>query len=107
MEIIFQRSIYLLFLLLVPFLIGIHLYSIYYDRRRAMRFANFEAIERVTGGEVVPKNYLLLVMRILVVLLFVLTAAGTTILYTTPSAAYDMVLAFDTSGSMASNDIYP
>ena len=77
MEITFEHPLYLLFLLFIPLLAAVHFYSLYYVKQRAMRFANFEALERVVQVKaVVPKNYLLLAIRMLVLVGFTLAASG-------------------------------
>jgi Ca-activated chloride channel family protein len=73
-----------------------------------MRFANFEALERVVQGRaVVPKNYFLLAMRMLVLVGFTLAASGVTFHYEMPGSYYDYVLAIDSSSSMLANDLTP
>ena len=107
MEIIFYRPIYLWFLGLIPLLVVVHIYSLKYVERKAMLFANFKAIERITGGEIIPKNHLLLMMRCFILILFVLSAAGVTLLYGVPSHEYDLVIALDASSSMSAKDFNP
>jgi len=51
MEITFSNPVYLFFLVSIPFLIISHFFTMRYLKRRALKFANFEAIKRVTGGE--------------------------------------------------------
>ncbi len=108
MEITFEHPIYLLFLVLIPLLAAIHFYSLHYVRQKAMRFANFEALEKIVQTRsIVPKNYLLLAMRILTLVGFTLAAAGMIAHYQTPASAYDYVVAFDTSNSMLAGDFSP
>jgi Ca-activated chloride channel homolog len=108
MEITMEHPIYLLFLLLLPLLVALHFYSLHYVRRRAIRFANFEALERVVQGRsVIPKNYLLLAMRMLVLVGFTLAAAGLTLHYDVNGVKYDYMIAMDSSSSMLANDLNP
>ncbi|MBI5229584.1 VWA domain-containing protein [Candidatus Micrarchaeota archaeon] len=107
MEITFENPIYLYFLVLIPLLVVVHFYSMKHVRRRALMFANFEAIERVTGGEVLPKNYVLLGIRVASLTLFVLAISGATLIYEIQSSAFDAVVAVDVSGSMAAKDVLP
>ncbi len=107
MEITFTNPRYLMLLLAVPILIFVHFYTLKHTSRKALRFANYEAIMRVTGGEVVSKNVLVLVLRICIVSFLVLSVAGTTLWYEGLSARYDMVLAIDSSSSMLANDYTP
>lgn len=107
MQLIFYRPIYLWFLLLIPLLVAVHLYSMNYVRRKALMFANYSAIERITGGVLLPKNYSLLLLRIICITLFVLVAAGITLVYSVQSSQFDTVIAIDTSSSMNLNDLSP
>ena len=108
MDISFEHPLYLWFLTLIPLLVAIHFYSLHYVRQRAMRFANFEAIEKIVQGkQVVPKNYLLLLMRVIILVGFTLAAAGTTLHYDRQASAYDYVVALDTSSSMLAQDLQP
>ncbi|MFA6214278.1 MAG: VWA domain-containing protein [Candidatus Micrarchaeia archaeon] len=108
MEVTFEHDIYLLFLLLIPFLAALHFYSLHYVRQKAMRFANFEALEKIVQTrQVVPNNYLLLAMRACVLVGFTLAAAGLTVHYEAPASAYDYIVALDTSNSMLAQDLVP
>jgi len=107
MEIEFVKPEYLLFLIAIPLLIFVHFYSLKYGRKQALKFANFEAIRRVTGEHIVSKNVLLLLMRIATVVFLVLAVTGTKIWYTGSTAEYDMVLAIDASSSMLAEDYKP
>jgi len=101
------RPVYLWFLILIPLLVVIHQYSMKYVERKALRFANFKAIERVTGGETVPKNNWLLLMRTVTLVFFVFSAAGLAIKYSVPAHEYDLVIAIDASSSMSAQDFQP
>ena len=107
MEIIFANPQYLWFLITIPIIIVVHLLSLKSTRRRAFKFANFEAIERITGGEVLSKNIFLLFIRILILVLLAFALAGTTYFYTGPASNFDFVLAIDASNSMRTTDFDP
>lgn len=108
MEISLAHPEYLLFLGLIPLLVAVHFYSLHFVRQKAMRFANFEALEKIVqGGEVLPKNRLLLFMRILTLTCFTLATTGALLHYETIALAYEYVLAVDTSSSMLSTDFSP
>jgi len=107
MEITFFKPEYLWFLFVIPVLIIVHFASLKSTRRKALKFANFEAIERVTGGQILSKNLFLLFMRLLIVFLFVLALAGTTYWYSGPGSNFNFVLAIDASSSMLVNDLSP
>lgn len=106
-EITFSDPIFLWLLLSVPFLILTHFYSLQYIKRRAMRFANFEALNRVSGGQSLSKNIPLLIIRLFTILLMVLAVAGPTLWYLGQSSENNYVLALDASGSMLADDFEP
>ncbi len=106
-EILFTRQAFLWFLALLPVLIVIHFYSLRHVERKALLFANYKAMRRITGGEPVPKNYLLLAMRLVILAAFILAAAGATIMTELPASAYDLVIAVDASSSMSTQDFKP
>lgn len=107
MEVTFTNPEYLWFLFVIPVLIFVHFTSLRSTKRKALKFANFEAIERVTGGEVLSRNLFLLTVRLTIVILFVLALAGTTYWYSGPGSNFDFVLVIDASSSMLSTDIIP
>ena len=107
MEITFLNIEYIWLLLSIPFLIILHLYSLKYVHNRAIKFANFEALERVTGGIVLSKNIFLLTLRLLALLFLTLSLAGTTMWYQGKTNVADYVLAIDSSGSMLADDFDP
>ena len=113
-EITFTNPSYLWILLLVPFLVIIHFFTLKQSRAAIIKFANFEAIERVAKGDILGtpykgilrnKNIGLLSLRALVYFLLILSVAGTTILYQGTTSSFDYVLAIDTSSSMLANDL--
>ena len=107
MEITFLNAEYLWLLLAIPTLIIIHFYSLKYVHNRAIKFANFEALERVTGGIVLSRNIYLLMIRLMSILFLILSVSGATMWYLGQSDASDYILAIDNSGSMLANDFEP
>jgi len=107
MEITFLDVNYLWLSLGIPLLIVIHFYGLRYVKLRAFRFANFEALRRVTGGMILSRNIYLLVLRLLVLLFLMLALAGTTIWYEGDIDVADYVIAIDNSGSMLADDLKP
>jgi len=108
MDISFQNSIFLWFLLLEPLVAILHVYSLRHTRQKAIRFANFEALEKIVETKnIIPNNYLILAMRMATLCLFTLAASGITLHYETTAAAYDYAIAFDSSNSMLADDIPP
>jgi Ca-activated chloride channel family protein len=108
MKIIFENIYYLLpILILIPLIVIIHFSSLKFTKRKALKFANFEAIERVSGTEIISKNLVLLYTKIAIVLLIFFSLSGPSFFYTGLVPERNFVLAIDSSYSMLSNDILP
>lgn len=108
MDVTFSSPVFLWFLAFIPLLAAVHFYSLHYAKQRAIRFANFEALERIVQTrQVVPNNYLLLAMRALALACFTLAAAGITLHYDITAPSHDFVVAVDSSSSMLAQDIPP
>ncbi|MBU2637611.1 MAG: VWA domain-containing protein [Nanoarchaeota archaeon] len=103
----FVKPEYLALLGIIPLLVFVHFYSLKHGKKQALKFANFEAIKRVTGGRIVAKNVLLLLMRIIAVVALILAATGTKMWYDGKTLDYDLVLAIDASSSMLAEDYRP
>lgn len=115
-EITFVNPSYLWMLLLVPFLVAIHFFTLKQSRAAVIKFSNFEAIERVARGDVLGtpyrgllrnKNLGLLILRALVYCLLILSIAGTTVSYKGKTSSFDYVFAIDSSSSMLADDFQP
>ena len=104
---VFSRPIFLWFLIALPVLILIHFITLKNTSRKAILFANFEAISRVTGNQVLSKNFTLLIIRLIIFILIIFSVANTTIWYTGKGTDFDFVLAIDSSNSMLVNDFTP
>jgi Ca-activated chloride channel family protein len=107
MEISFTHPIYLWLLMALPFLFLIHFFSLRYVRKRGISIANFEALKRVTGGNIISWNIPLLVIRTLTLIFLIFSAAGFTVWLKGISSDYNYVLAIDASGSMLADDFSP
>jgi Ca-activated chloride channel homolog len=70
-------------------------------------FANFPAIERITGQKLLSKNYLVLILRLVTFSIIIISISGPMIWYTGNSTNFNFVLAIDASGSMAATDYTP
>lgn len=112
-EITFANPMYLWTLLLIPFIILVHIFTLNRVRVAALKFSNFEAIERVSKGEFLGKPYrgifqnkniFLLFLRLITYTLLVLSVTGTTLWYTGKASDFDFVLAIDASTSMLADD---
>jgi len=107
MEITFLNQEYLWLFVGIPLLIILHFYSLRYVHNRALKFANFEALKRVTGGMILSRNIFLLLLRLTALLFLILSLAGATFWYKGSSDVSNYVLAIDNSGSMLANDFEP
>ena len=67
-EITFQNPIYLWFLISIPLMILTHFYLLRQSKKKAMKFANFETIKRITGKKLITKNISMLVLRSFILL---------------------------------------
>ncbi|HII72629.1 TPA: VWA domain-containing protein [Candidatus Woesearchaeota archaeon] len=106
-DVTFEKIHFLWVLFTIPLMIALHFFLMKYTRHRALIFANFEALRRVTGGMVLSKNISLLVTRVIIVILFTLAAAGLTIWIKAPSSTFNYVIAVDSSASMLAKDYDP
>lgn len=107
MELTFLYPKFLTLLLLVPFFVFIYFFSIIYNKKKAVLFANFEAMERFYDIEFFSKNFLALYVNLLVLTLLVLGLAGTAISFDADTSEFSYVIAIDTSSSMGASDVAP
>jgi Ca-activated chloride channel homolog len=103
----FENPAFLVLLLAVPIVIFFHSMSLHRSRKRAMLFANFEALKRADQRYKYPKYIIWLTFRIMIIVMFAFAMAGTHINYETSVNYADYVLALDASSSMSTTDILP
>ena len=106
-SLIFDNPLFLWYLISVPLLVITHFFLLRHTRKKAMKFANFDALKRVTGNYFITKNVTVLVLRVATLTLLILAAAGTEFRYEGQRNDNDFVLAIDTSASMSAEDIEP
>ncbi|MBN2422648.1 VWA domain-containing protein [Candidatus Woesearchaeota archaeon] len=107
MEVVFEHPFYLILLLSIPLLILTHFYFFRHIKKKAIKFANFEALKRVTGSTLITKNTSLLILRLVIITLLILSASGPVLWYKGKENYNDFVLTIDTSASMLTEDLYP
>lgn len=111
MELTFIYPAYLWLLISLPFFIALHFITLKFARRHAMKFANFEVIQRIgiglKGGKILTRNIVLLIIRLLTLLFLIFSLAGTTVWYEGNTSDFDFVIAVDASGSMLAQDFEP
>ncbi|MDD5178042.1 MAG: VWA domain-containing protein [Candidatus Nanoarchaeia archaeon] len=107
MEVVFSRPMYLWFLLSVAILIVVHFFTLKTVKRKALKFANFDAISRVTGKPLLTSNTILVFLRAIVLIFFSFSLAQTTLYYLGDSNDFSFVVAIDASSSMTADDFTP
>ena len=107
MEISFLYPKFLTLLLLVPFFVFIYFFSVIYNRKNAVVFSNFSAMERFYDLEFFSKNFMALYFNILILVVFIFALAGTAVSFNVDTSAFSYIIAIDTSGSMATTDVAP
>lgn len=103
----FYRPELLLLLFIIPVLIFIHINSLRTAKKKAIKFANFEAIKKITGVELFSKNITILYLNIFIVLLLTLAIAGINVTQEVNASQMSFVMVIDSSRSMGVNDISP
>jgi len=103
----FDNPIYLWYLLSIPLLIYTHFYLLRHTKAKAMKFANFEALKRVTGERLITKNIIILIIRVLILTCIIIAASGAVFWYEGRVNENDFVIAIDISASMAAQDVEP
>jgi len=103
----FDNPLYLWYLLSIPFLIYSHFYLLKHTKQKAMKFANFDALKRVTGEKLITKNIILLILRSILLTCIILAVSGMTIWYSGLVNQNDFIIAIDVSASMGAQDIQP
>lgn len=87
----------------------VHIFSVKFTRIRALKFANFEVLEKALGVKRagVSKNYSLFFIRSVVLILLILAASGTIYWYNGTGSVFNYVIAIDSSVSMMADDYTP
>lgn len=107
MELSFLYPKFLGLLLLVPFFVFVYLFSLLYNKKKSMVFANFAAMERFHGMEFFSKNFAAMYFNLIILVLLIFALAGTAISFNVDTSAFSYVVAVDVSSSMSTNDVYP
>ena len=105
--IIFYRPQYLILLFLIPIIIFIHINSLRTAKRKAIKFANFDAIKKIEGVELFSKNLTILYLTIAILTLIILSISGLSMTRQVDASKLSFVIAIDDSRSMGASDISP
>ncbi len=103
----FENPKYLILILIVPFLIFIHFYSLKRHSMRALKFANFDAISRISGIQFFSKNLTLLYLSLILIIILSLASAGLHMNVVKSASSFSFVIAVDSSQSMETTDVAP
>ncbi len=107
MEFTFLYPKFLALLLLVPFFVLVYFFSIIYNKKKAVMFANFAAMERFHDVEFFSKNFSALYFNLAVLVLLVFALSGMAVSFNADTSAFSYVVAIDVSSSMATEDVAP
>ncbi|RMD46046.1 VWA domain-containing protein [Candidatus Pacearchaeota archaeon] len=107
MEFTFLYPRFLFLLFLVPFFLFVYFFSLIYNKKKALLYANFEAMERFYDIEFFSKNFMALYINLLVLVLLIFAIAGMGVSFKADSSTYSYVIAIDTSESMGADDLSP
>ena len=107
MYLTFENPEYLWFLLSIPLLIVSHFAFLRYSKRKAIRFANFQALKRVSNQKIMTKNHMVLLARMVILFTLILAVSGTKVWYLAYTNQNDFVIAIDSSSSMTAKDLEP
>ena len=101
------RPAYLILLGVIPVIILLHFFMLKKKRSHALRFANFQALARVSGVDLLSKNIFILILTIAIAALLVFSLAGVKVQRTVYSSSFSYVIAIDSSSSMEATDFSP
>ncbi|HLC56731.1 MAG TPA: VWA domain-containing protein [Candidatus Nanoarchaeia archaeon] len=107
MSLTFTYPEYLWLLLLIPVMVGLHFFTLKLSRKKALEFANFEAIERFMGYKILSKNLILLILRLFAILFIIMAIVGINYGYIGKVTDRTFIIAIDSSGSMLATDYNP
>ena len=107
MEVVFSYHYSNILIFLIGMVIIIYLLSRYSAKKRAIRFGNFEILERVAGRRILSFSMIPTLLRILALSLVIIAISDPVLIYSKPSLNSDYVIALDTSSSMLTPDFKP
>lgn len=96
-----------LFLLVNAAAIFLYLTALKKNKRRALKFGNYETLKKVAGGKFLKSSNLLLLIRLGALTALLVGISSPVMVEEVPSTESDYVLAIDSSGSMLSTDLQP
>jgi len=88
-------------------MIFLHFFSLKSRKRKALKFANFEAIARIRNIDLYSKNLLILIVSCIIAFSMIMSLSGLVLHIKTSSSSFAFVIAIDSSRSMEAIDIKP
>lgn len=105
--IIFQHPQYLVFLLALPLIVFFHIISMRTTKKNAIKFANFDAISKISGVEFFSKNLVPLYFYMVIMCLVIFSLSGLSITSLVETNDVPFVISLDVSRSMGADDFSP
>ncbi len=105
MEVVINNPNYLWALLIIPILIISYFASLRSSKKLALKFSNFVALAKLSGGLGEVRNLRVLFLRIFAIVFLVLSIAGVNIWYFGQTNDRSYVIAIDASSSMTISDV--
>ncbi len=103
----FSHPYFLLYLFSIPLLVITHFLLLERAKQKGLKFANFEAIKKITGEKLITKNLIILFIRLSILVILILAASGPVLWYKTKLIETNLVFLIDASASMSTRDYNP
>ncbi|MFB6193227.1 MAG: VWA domain-containing protein [Candidatus Nanohaloarchaea archaeon] len=107
MDIVFSYQYAPLLGLVLALMFGITIYSRKMQKARAMRFGNYDTLEKVAGGNFLRSSNVLTLVKLGAVTALIIGISGPQVVRTEKVADANYVIAVDSSSSMFTSDIRP
>ena len=98
---------YLFLLAVVPFIVFVYLLTLKSMKKKALKFANFDAIARVQGVSFFSRDIVTIILSSIIILALVLSVSGLTLHRQASASSFSFVMAIDVSRSMEAKDLLP
>ncbi|MFB6199835.1 MAG: VWA domain-containing protein [Candidatus Nanohaloarchaea archaeon] len=107
MKIVFTDQYANLFLILNGLVVIFYFAAVQQKKQRALKFGNYETLQKVVGGSFIKSSNFVLLLRLLGISLLLIGISNPVIVREAPSTDSDYVVALDSSSSMLSSDFQP
>lgn len=106
-EIIFTEQYANVFFLINGLAILFYLAAKKQNRQRAIKFGNYETLQKVSGRDFLKSSNVILLIRILALTSLIIGISSPVLVNQVPSSESDYVIAIDSSSSMLASDLKP